>query len=263
VEKPPVRSWDADAYHRLSSPQTAWGRRVLSELTLEGDETVLDAGCGTGKLSAELCERLPRGRLIALDSSADMLRVARETLARFADRVTFVEADLRALAIADASDVFFSTATFHWVKDHDALFAGVSRALRAGGRLHAQCGGGANLARIHARAESLMHASPYAASFREWVEPWYFSSAEDAERRLNAAGFVDVRAWLEDAPTLMPDRETYRAFVEKVILAAHVARLPDDAARARFLDSITDEAERDDPPFSLDYVRLNLRARKP
>jgi trans-aconitate methyltransferase len=201
--------------------------------------------------------------LIALDSSADMLRVARETLAPYGERVSFVQADLRALDLDGVCDVVFSTATFHWVKDHDALFRALFRALRVGGRLHAQCGGGANLERIHLRAEALMHEPAFAPFFGEWAEPWYFSSAEDAERRMTAAGFGEARAWLEDAPTLMPDRDTYRAFVEKVILAAHLAKLPDASARAAFLDALTNAAEKDDPPFSLDYVRLNLRATKP
>jgi trans-aconitate methyltransferase len=263
-EAPPSsRDWDADAYHRLSLPQTAWGTRVLASLQLSGDETVLDAGCGTGKLTAALMARLPRGRAIALDASEDMLRVARGTLASFGDRVTFLHADVSALTLPQPCDVVFSTATFHWVKDHVRLFAAIFGALGSGGRLHAQCGGGPNLALIHARANALMSQAPYKEHFHGWEEPTYFSTAEDAAARLSAAGFTAVQTDLRPAPTVLPDRDAYRAFVDKVILTAQLARLPDDATRARFLDEIVDQAEKDETPFLLDYVRLNLQARKP
>src|SRR5437588_4192796 len=115
----PRLEWDAGAYHRLSNPQVKWGERVLECLPLRGDETVLDAGCGTGRLTAELLERLPRGRVIAMDRSANMVRAARDYLgSRFGDRVTVVEADLAALDMDQAVDAIFSTSTFHWVKDH-------------------------------------------------------------------------------------------------------------------------------------------------
>ncbi len=140
------RDWDAATYHRISEPQVTWGRRVLDRLPLRGDETVLDAGCGTGRLTAELLERLPRGRVLALDNSPAMLAAAREYLApRFGDRVSFVLADLQELAdrpLPEPVDAIFSTAAFHWVLDHPRLFRGLYRALRPGGRLVAQCGGG-------------------------------------------------------------------------------------------------------------------------
>ncbi len=166
-EAPPSsRDWDADAYHRLSLPQTAWGTRVLASLELAGDETVVDAGCGTGKLTAALMARLPRGRAIAVDSSDDMLRVARHSLASFGDRVSFLHADISSLTLSAPCDVVFSTATFHWVKDHPRLFANVFDLLKSGGRLHAQCGGGDNLKGIHERAHTLMADPLYRATSR-------------------------------------------------------------------------------------------------
>src|SRR5262249_31350068 len=145
------REWDARSYHALSEPQFEWGKRVLDDLELRGDEQAMDAGCGTGRLTELLAARLPNGRVAALDRSFNMAVVAKETLR--AERNTDVlVADLLALPFDNAFDLVFSTATFHWVRDHDRLFAEVFMSLRPGGRLHAQCGGEHNLERIQTRA---------------------------------------------------------------------------------------------------------------
>jgi hypothetical protein len=141
----PSAEWDASAYHRVSDPQVRWGREVLraidEESPLRGGETAIDAGCGTGRLTAELLDRLPAGRVFAVDRSPSMLAEARRTLLpRYAGRVSFVEADLLELPFERTADLVFSTATFHWVSDHPALFARIHRALAPGGRLVAAAG---------------------------------------------------------------------------------------------------------------------------
>src|SRR5436190_16047407 len=138
------RDWDAATYDRVANPQTRWGTLVLDRLPLRGDETVLDAGCGSGRVTELLAERLPNGRVIALDASPSMVDEARRRLERFGDRVDFVVADLgRPFTLPDGilADAILSTATFHWVPDHAALFRNLAAVLRPGGRLVAQFGG--------------------------------------------------------------------------------------------------------------------------
>lgn len=239
--------WNADVYHQISEPQFRWGLEVLESLELRGDETVIDAGCGSGRLTAVLAERLPRGRIIALDVSPAMLEKARESLARFGDRITFQQADLGNLGLERVADVVFSTATFHWVKDHDALFRGVYRALKPGGRLHAQCGGFGNLRKHLELAMSLVKL--------EGIEyPTYFATAEDSLKRLTAAGFAEPKAWLKDAPTPFPGAQSFRTFIAHVTLRT-VAELLGEASPA-FLDAVTRASA---PAYMLDYVRLELR----
>ena len=142
------REWNAGEYHRLSAPQFQWGQRVLSELHLRGDERVLDAGCGSGKLTRLLLQSLPQGRVVGVDLSRNMVRLAHDNLkADFAGRVRFVAGDLVALPFRECFDGIFSTASFHWVFDHDALFRNLFASLKKGGWLHAQCGGGAPTSR--------------------------------------------------------------------------------------------------------------------
>jgi trans-aconitate methyltransferase len=256
--------WDATAYHKVSGPQTSWGRKVLARLELRGDERAIDAGCGSGRLTGDLMARLPHGTLIAIDRSWQMLIAARANLRpAFGDRVRFAQVALPALPFSGWADLVFSTATFHWIADHPSLFRGIFNALRRGGRLHAQCGGGANLERAHALAEQVMRTTPFAASFGDWPSPWEFASAETSARRLRDAGFADIETSIEPAPTTLATEADYREFVTTVIYHPHLERLPSPALKQLFIDRVTELSAAEDPPFTLDYWRLNMSARKP
>ena len=259
-----MTEWNATAYHKVSGPQTSWGQKVLNRLTVNGDERAIDAGCGSGRLTGELMERLPNGRLIAVDRSWNMLMTARANLRPvLGSRVSFVQVSLPDLPFVDWADLVFSTATFHWIKDHPALFAGIWRTLRSGGRLHAQCGGGPNLKRAHQLAEQIMRTDPFMPHFGEWPGPWEFANAEVTARRLVDAGFVDITTTLEEAPTTLATEDDYREFVTTVIYHPHLDRLPEPRLKQAFIDRVTELAANEPLPFTLDYWRLNIQARKP
>ena len=257
------RDWDGAAYHRISEPQFRWGMAVLARVDLRGDEVVLDAGAGSGRLTAELLERVPRGRVVALDRSPSMLAEARVHLARFGDRVRFVERDLLAIDFDETFDLVFSNAVFHWVLDHERLFAVLFRALRHGGRLVAQCGGAGNLKDVRELADEVGRSPELARHFEGWSAPWLYADAETTARRLERAGFRDVRTSTESAPTTFPDRTAFVAFAERVVLRTHVARLPSAAERRRYLERVADRSQRASPAFTFDYQRLNIEARRP
>jgi trans-aconitate 2-methyltransferase len=241
--------WNAASYDRVADPQTRWGAEVLERLPLTGDEAVLDAGCGTGRVTELLAERLPRGRVVALDRSAAMLDEAKRRLARFGNRVAYVEADLeRRLPLDGPVDAILSTATFHWVLDHDALFANLAAVLRPGGRLVAQCGGDANIARFLAVARS--------------VDPTFskrhnFQTAEATRERLEREGFESIETWLSEAPTRFEPGAPFEAFLETVCLRPNIDRLPADE-RDAFVKAVAARM----PEPVLDYVRLNIVARR-
>jgi len=245
-----ARDWDAATYERVSTPQVEWARAVLDRLPLEGDETVLDAGCGTGRVTRMLLERLPRGRVIAVDSAPSMVEAARAALG---DRATVIEADLAALELEEPVDAAFSNAVFHWIPDHDRLFAALHGAMKPGAPLIAQCGGEGNVARFHAIAREVASEAPFAEHLAGWTGPWNFAAADETAARLQRAGFDEIEAWLEPWP-VTPDEP--RAFIRTVCLGCHIYLLPEDLR-----DPFTDEvAERMEP--ELDYVRLNIKARR-
>jgi trans-aconitate 2-methyltransferase len=257
----PASDWDAATYHRVSAPQVSWGRKVLAQLELRGDETVVDAGCGSGRLTAELVERLPQGTVIAVDASPAMLEVAARELERFGDRVQLVQSDLLDLDMDRVADVIVSTATFHWVLDHPALFAVLHRALRPGGRLLAQCGGHGNLDRIRGRAAELLQAPEFVPYMATFTPPWEYAAPDVTAERLRAAGFVEVATGEEDALTVVEGRDAYREFLRTVIMRPYLDVLP-EPLQARLLDAMCRAAAEDSPPWSFDYRRLNLAARR-
>ena len=233
--------WDAKSYARVGTGVQALGHEVLERLRLRGDETVLDAGCGSGRLTADLLDRLPRGRVYAVDGSPRMAELARE---RLGNRATVWVSDLLELEAPEPVDVVFSAATFHWIADHERLFERIHAALKPGGRLVAQCGGAGNIAAIRRAIEEV--------SGDDWM-PWNFAGAQETEARLRAAGFAEARAWLYDRP-VTPDEPL--AFLETVILGEHLLRLP-EAEREPFARSVLERLEQ---PFVAHYVRLNIEA---
>jgi trans-aconitate 2-methyltransferase len=239
------RDWDAAAYDRLSAPMTRWGAEVVGRLGLRGDERVLDAGCGSGRVTSILLDRLPAGRVVALDGSPSMIEAASTNLRRFGDRVEFVIADLqRPLPVAGTVDAILSTATFHWVPDQDALYRNLAAALRPGGRLVAQCGGKGNTATVEAALRDLGRD----------LGDKRFATPEETRERLQRFGFKDIEVWLHDEPTPIPS-EDLEAYLRTICLGSHIEAMSPDEASA-FVHEVAIRL----PGPRIDYVRLNITA---
>lgn len=260
----PRMEWDADAYHQVADPQFNWGRRLVDTLELRGHETVVDAGCGSGRLTRLLLERLPHGRVVAVDLSERMLAAARRYLEPdFAGRVSYVHGDLATVDVGEPSDLVFSAATFHWVANHEALFANLARMLKPGGRLVAQWGAKGNLSRFLAQAATVMDEPAFHDCFIGWIRPNVFEDEATTRRRLAGAGFRGIETAVFPEPTPFPDRSAYTQFITTVVLRLHLARLPDQSMRDAFTAEVADLAAAERPPYTLDYVRINARAVKP
>jgi trans-aconitate 2-methyltransferase len=259
----PTADWDATRYHQVAQPHVAWGANVLERLRLRGDEVVLDAGCGSGKVTAQLLERLPHGRVIGVDLSSAMLAEARATLASFGSRASLVQTDLfdvdRALAHEPPVDAIFSTATFHWIDDHQRLFTALHHVVKAGGRLVAQFGGGANLAGLMRATDSVAARAGY-ADYLHGKALWrFFYSPEQTRERLEHGGFRDVDTWLEPSPQTFGDAARFGDFARAIVLRNHLNSLPARLQDA-FVTDVTEEIVRAQGGYILDYVRLNADA---
>lgn len=246
------RDWDARVYDRVSAPQLEWGSEVVRRLELAGDETVLDAGCGSGRVTELLVERLPRGRVIAVDGSGSMVRSAAD---RLGTGVELIHSDLLDLELRDEVDVVFSTATFHWIDDHAALFERIHSWLRPGGRLEAQCGGEGNISAFLRIAERVGASEPFSRHLDRLDDLWNFAAPAETERLLTATGFDAASCWLERRETRPPSPSE---FARTVCLGPHLEALPEEL-RPEFVEKVR-AAWGPDPV--LDYVRLNISARR-
>jgi trans-aconitate 2-methyltransferase len=246
-----TRDWDAATYQRVALPHEDWARAVLDRLGLEGGETVLDAGCGSGRTTEIVISRVPDGRVIAVDGSPSMVEQVRKVV-RPQDEA--IVSDLTKLELGETVDAIFSTAVFHWILDHDALFARMRAALREGGRFAAQCGGEGNIRTFREAGEEVARREPYAEHLKGIEGLWNYAAPEETEARLRAAGFTDVRCWLEPWPVDPPEPAVY---ARAICLGAHVERLPEEL-RNQF---VADVLGLQPSPLRLDYVRLNIEAR--
>ena len=247
------RDWDAATYDRVSDPQLAWAREQLSRLALEGNEVALDAGCGSGRVTALLADMVPRGRVFAVDVAPSMVEHAAAALG---DRAMVLCQDLVALDVPEQVDAIFSNATFHWIHDHDALFAALFRTLLPGGEVVAQCGGEGNIDAFRRLADTIAGEEPFAPYFADWQRPWNYATDTETALRLERAGFTDINCWLEPKSVTPEDP---RSFIRTVCLVRHLDPLPDDL-RGPFVDRVL---ERAGDPLVLEYVRLNMTARRP
>jgi trans-aconitate 2-methyltransferase len=227
--------WDAGLYDAISDMQLGWGIKVLDRIELTGDENVLDAGCGTGKVTALIAQRVPRGRVIGIDASRSMIDEARK---RLPPEVELIVGDLLDIELADPVDVVFSNATFHWIHDHDRLFQRLHSTLRPGGRLEVQFGGEGNVAALEAAVREASATPPFAEYLDGASLPWRFRSPEETAAALDRAGFVEVRCWTER------------------ITESFDEGLP-ASLRDRFVAAVVDAM---DDPTVREYVRLNVSA---
>ncbi len=245
------RDWDAATYDRVSDIQLRWALDQLERLELAGNEVVLDAGCGSGRVTALLADRVPDGRVYGVDVAPSMVEHAKAALG---ERATILCQDLLALDLPEPVDVAFSNATFHWIHDHAALFSTLHRTLKPGGRLLAQCGGRGNIDKFRSIADEVAGEDPFAPYFADWKRPWNYATDTETAERLAGAGFSEVECWLEPRTVTPTDGP---AFARTVCLVRHLDPLTPEL-REPFIERVL---ERMGSPLELEYVRLNMMAR--
>jgi trans-aconitate 2-methyltransferase len=254
--------WDAVEYEAVSEPQTGWGANLLElflkRRALKGSESAIDAGCGTGRVTELLLRHVPDGSVLAVDGSRAMVEA---TAGRFAGdpRVRVEHRDLLRLEVEEPVDLIFSTATFHWIKDHERLFDRLARALKPGGRLVAQCGGKGNIARVRAAIEQVTGEDRFGEVFADREGPWNFADPEATRARLKAAGFEGIETWLHEELTEFGSADELARFLKTVVLAQHLSLLP-EAEKEPFVNAVTARLAATGSPLVVDYVRLNILA---
>ncbi len=247
----------------MATVQERWGVQLLRQVPREHYVRILDAGCGSGRLTAHLLRKFPESHVIGLDVSGEMLEQARRNLRRFRRRLELVEGDLLTAKPGPKFELVFSNAAFHWIRDHTRLFQNIHRWLAPGGRLVAQYGGAGNLGRIATLTPLLSELSLFRPHFRNFRRPVNYGAPSATRKLLRDSGFQEIQVRLHKAPTPFPSRTRFRDFVRNVILIPDLSRLPTPDLKEAYLDAFLALYEKKFArPYLLDYVRLTIWAKR-
>ncbi len=253
--------WDAETYDRIGTPMRGWAQRVIDDLLLRGDETVLDAGCGSGSVTFDLQERLPHGRIYAVDASKEMIAsLAKQVAERGAGNIVPIRASLTNFALPEPVDCVFSNAVFHWIQDDDGLFGTLYGVTKPGGRLRAQCGGFGNNAHVLEAVAVVRQDERFGRHLGDFTDSKKYRTPEAATAALERNGWRDVRATLFEAPVPFEREDDAVLYLRTIMLRDHVARLPDELQDPYLRAIVGETMRRHGTPYTADYVRLDLWA---
>jgi len=267
-----MTDWDARDYAAHSAAQQEWARELIGKLRLRGDETVLDIGCGDGRATALIAERLSDGSVLGVDKSASMIALARE---RFPAGVgfsgpaahpslSFLQMEAERLELPRDFDVAFSNAALHWVDDHEAMLRGTRACLRPAGRLLFQMGGRGNAAEVLTVVEDVVARPRWRSFFAGFAWPYHFAGPEDYQVWLPRAGFSVARAELIAKDMRHANHQTFLGWL-RTTWFPYTDRLPEES-RDAFLDDVAVAYTATRPPdadgvIHLGMMRLEVEAR--
>jgi len=264
AKQPPNTYWNAEVYDRIGTPMRGWAQAVIEDLGLRGDEVVLDAGCGSGSVTFDLLQKLPRGKIYALDFSPEMIeKLTASIKERGITNVTPMQADLTDFRLPEPVDVVFSNAVLHWISDDDALFGSLLRATKPGGQLRAQCGGGHIYRRLMPIVDSIRQQDDFLAYLGDYCDGKNYRTPDIAVEAMKRAGWMDARASTFDAPVTFENEDEAALYLRTIILRDHVSKLPEELHEPYVRAVIREDIARNGAPFTADYVRLNLWACRP
>jgi trans-aconitate methyltransferase len=188
------RNWNADDYAKNSSAQLEWAQELITKLNLQGHESVLDIGCGDGKVSAQLARKVKKGKVVGIDSSESMINHAVEQFPPTTNpNLSFRLMDATEIHSSEKFDVAFSNATLHWVEDHGAVLRGVHSCLKSGGKILFQMGGRGNAIEAFGAIIEILQRPQWRRYVKGFMLPYHFYGPEEYEDWFRETGFRPVR----------------------------------------------------------------------
>lgn len=254
--------FDGKQYEKASAHQKEWGARLIAELTLAGNERILDLGCGDGKLTENLAALVPDGFVLGVDASRGMIDVAKQ---REKGNLSFRLLDINHLDISDTFDVVFSNATLHWVKDHRTLWKNLNGLLSDRGIVRFDFAGDGNCAHFFKVIRMAMGTSEYARYFTGFEWPWFMPSVEEYEAIVSPLSFSDVRIWGENADRLFTDRESIVGWINQPSIVPFLARVEEskkESFRSFVIDHMLSDTAQENGGYFETFRRINVLVRK-
>ncbi|MGP0076101.1 MAG: class I SAM-dependent methyltransferase [Bryobacteraceae bacterium] len=242
--------WDAARYQDKHSFVWRYGASLVELLDPQPGERILDVGCGTGQLTAEIARR--SAQVVGLDNSAEMLADARKSFPELA----LVQGDAAHFDFPEPFDAVFSNAVLHWVKDADGAIASIARALRPGGRFVAEFGGKGNIASVQAALRAVL--GPGA----DQQSPWYYPSIGEYSAVMERHGLEVRNASLFDRPTPLEGEDGMDHWLRMFVTQTYLRQFPPDRADGivQQLIELLSPALYRSGIWTVDYRRLRVLA---
>ena len=254
--------WDAMSYEKVSTNvQLEWGRKLIDKRIWIGDEIVMDAGAGSGNLTRILCEKVPGGRVYAVDADTNMVQQSKSTLSDL-QNVKVIHSSMESVILPRKLDLIFSNSALHWILDQEKVFLHFCQLLKPNGELLIECGGHGNIDRALSVIFSLIRSHQFNEHFDNWRQTWHFPMKHETARLLQKAGFGDIQVKLSTLTITFSDRQSFANFIKTVIMKAFLGHIPDAKKKDKFLNMFLDEFEHTYGNWLLDFVRLNIFGKK-
>ena len=254
--------FDGKKYKEASAHQKEWGTKVIMGLSFQGNEKVLDLGCGDGVLTSQIAALLPRGHVWGIDASLGMIRTAEELAG---ENLQFQHMDIAEIRFVDEFDVVFSNAALHWVKDHKRLFRNVYRALRPDGILRFNFAGEGNCANFFQVVREAIELPEYRENFKEFVWPWFMPKVSEYEILAGAFQFREMKIWEENADRYFAAAEPMINWIDQPSIVPFL-KYVDAEKKQEFRDLVVGKmlkkTGQNDGTYFETFRRVNVLARK-
>lgn len=236
-EKPGFQ-WNANDYADHSGAQYQWAKELIERLGLKGNESLLDLGCGDGKVTAEIATNLKTGRVVGIDNSEEMIALAKDRFSFSAyPNLSFLKQDVRELSFYQEFDLVFSNAVLHWVLDHRPVLKGIYQALKPNGRVIVQMGGKGNATEVVSVVHELMEQDEWKGFFKNFSFPYGFYSPEEYKPWLKDAGFTVHAVKLKPIMMVHENEEKFKGWFRTTWLP-YIHRIPIEL-QDQFIHAVT------------------------
>ncbi len=254
--------FDGEKYKNASLHQKQWGNKLICEFELQGDEHILDLGCGDGVLTAQLAARVPHGHVIGIDASQGMIDTARKLATQ---NLTFFVQNINTLQFHNEFDLIFSNAALHWVKDHQTLLNNAFQALKDNGILRFNFAAEGNCAYLLNVIWETLAQQDYSDYFSAFEWPWFMPGIDEYKALLYPCPFQEMRIWGENADRYFLEAEAMIKWIDQPSLVPFLKYI-DEPVKQQFRDAVVarmlEETKQEDETYFETFRRINVFARK-
>lgn len=250
--------WNAEDYHKNSTNQQRWAREVIAKLDLQGNEKVLDIGCGDGKITAEIASHLPNGSVLGIDSSQEMINFAQSKFpASNFSNLAFQYGDATKLNFDNEFDAIASFACLHWITDHTPVLVGMKKSLKPFGRIFLQFGGKGNAAPIKDVIEQVIRSNKWINYFEDFTFKTHFYGDDEYQNLLEHVGLKVKRLELVKKDAIHQGKEGLKGWIRTTGCPNYLGRVPENLQQ-QIVDEIVDTYVESYPLDHVGFVHVPM-----